>query len=208
MLKLPIDRINKYIESLGGDVIECSRSIMFPDYFHPFIVCVIEPSKNAYRVRPGNPSNTIYEIVLIDLIKCCKVGLGLVIEGIVYEGSDGSKYLLGKGNRIKPFYSQHAGNKKGSYIVNKTIELYEFIWSYARLIKDGEGNDYQKWIINYINKLQVLQELIGPCNIPVDEELFYGNEEYVRDLERVESKVMKDLDLMWSAYLDVNKEGE
>lgn len=210
MLRLPIERLNELVGSLSGEVIQLSRTIMLSRKPHPFLVCVTKDINQDKGDRLSHDPNENYSIYLIDLFVCSLVGETLRVSASLQFDIFNHYYLLGSNGIGQAFYrndirgiwsdldeSKHYREK---HMTTHAIYLHDFIFTSMQRFQEGSSNKYEEWVIEYLSKLLLLEEMETPCNKGLLTKHLRFTDKYVDELRTVESELLEDMNILWSKY--------
>lgn len=85
-------------------------------------------------------------------------------------------------------------------LVKRSLRLHHFLYLYVDLVREGKSNAYEDWVLKYLSRLFLLEQIEVPCWVGFPTGDFKINKKYIKDLRKTESEILKDMNALWSSY--------
>jgi hypothetical protein len=219
MLKLPLNRINKLINSLEGEFVANHPQISCYTWFNkvPIILtlCITKDS------NPNKPDD-LYYLYILDLYCLNTVGQ----KASIYSYSHANWFVVNTepglyfkyksnirhaqtGSKLSVSWNPYSNKNEDKElnikycVVEKSLRLFELLTPYYKKIIEGVNTKYEQWIMDYWAKLEFLEYIWNPCSFKPPFTQVSNVNCYVEGIQRVEAQLLKDLDELVKLYPEV-----
>lgn len=219
MLKLPIGKIYKLINSLEGEFVTDHPQISCYTWFQKvhtiFTLCITKDN------NPDKPDD-LYYLYILDLFGVNIVGQKECIysyppanwfvantePGLYFKYKSNIEHAQ-TGSKLSVTWNPYSNKSEDKEldikycVVERSLQLFKLLKPYYKNIIEGVGTKYEQWIMDYWAKLEFLEYIWKPCSFKSPFTQVSNVNSYVEGIQRVEIQLIKDLDELVKLYPEV-----